>query len=97
MQAAGELTGNPQEPRKTRSQTSKASFASDSALAEHCYMLISSDPQTYHKYCTLYRTKMEVSNGRLASVPPREQYMGIGSRSSQEENFSMQMGVLNQT
>ena len=44
VQASGELVGNPQEPRKTRSQTSKASFASDSALAEHCYMLISSDP-----------------------------------------------------
>ena len=45
--AAEESEGNPQEPRKTRSQTSKASFASDSAPYEHCYMLIISNPQTY--------------------------------------------------
>ena len=44
VQATRELAGNPQEPRRTRSQTSKASFASDSALDEHCYMLIISDP-----------------------------------------------------
>ena len=36
VQAAEELAGNPQEPRKTRSQTSKASFESDSALAKNC-------------------------------------------------------------
>ena len=47
IQAAGELAGNPHEPRTTRSQTSKASFASDSALVEHCYMLTGSDPWTY--------------------------------------------------
>ena len=52
MQAAGELAGNPQEPRKTISQTSKASFASDSALSEHCYMLIIYNPQTYQQYFT---------------------------------------------
>ena len=34
VQAVGELAGNPQEHRKTRSQTSKDSFASDSALAK---------------------------------------------------------------
>ena len=51
IQAAGELAGNPQEPRNTRSQTSNASFASDSALAEHCYMLIGSDPQRYQQDC----------------------------------------------
>ena len=48
VQAARELAGNPHEPRKTRSQTSKASFASDSALAKHCYMIFGSYPQTYH-------------------------------------------------
>ena len=51
IQVAGELVGNPQEPRKTRSQTSNASFASDSALVEHCYILIGSEPQTYHQSC----------------------------------------------
>ena len=61
VQAAGELAGNPQEPRKTRSQTSKASFASDSVLDEHCYMLIISEPQISE---ILYIPKMEFSNGR---------------------------------
>ena len=61
VQAVGELAGNPQEPRKTRSQTSKASFASDSILAEHYYMLINSDPQTYEQSCTnpIWKSAME--------------------------------------
>ena len=44
VQATREFVGNPYEPRKTRSQNSRASFASDSALAEKFYMLIGSDP-----------------------------------------------------
>ena len=47
VQESEELAGNSQEPRRTRSQTSKASFASDSALAEHYYMLVGSDTQSY--------------------------------------------------
>ena len=47
IQAARELAGNPHEPKKTRSQTSNDSFASDSDLAENYYMLIIYDPQTY--------------------------------------------------
>ena len=81
VQAARELAGNPQEPRKTRSQTSKASFASDSALAEHCYMLISSEPQTYQQYCTDLRWKsamedelqslQENNTWELVPLPPK--------------------------
>ena len=44
IQAAWKMAGSPQEPRKTRSQSNNASFASESALVEHCYMLIRSDP-----------------------------------------------------
>ena len=44
VREVGESASNSQEPRRTRSQTTKASFASDSALAEHCYMLIISNP-----------------------------------------------------
>ena len=61
VQAAGELAGNPHEPRKTRSQTSKAFFASESALAENCYMLIGSNPhssqQAFHD--PICKTSME--------------------------------------
>ena len=61
IQAAGELVGNPQEPRKTRSQTSNASFASDSALVEHNYILIGFDPHTYHQDFNepIWQTTME--------------------------------------
>ena len=51
VQAAGELAGNPHEPRKTRSQTSRDLFASNSTLAEHYYMLIGFGPQIYLHYC----------------------------------------------
>ena len=44
IQAAGKLAGNPQEPKKTRSQSNNASYASESDLVEHYYMLIGSDP-----------------------------------------------------
>jgi len=81
VQAAGELAGNPQEPRKTRSQTSKASFASDSALSEHCYMLISFDPYTYQQACTDPRWKsamedelqslQENNTWELVPLPPK--------------------------
>ena len=40
VQAAGEFTSNSHDPRKTRSKTSRASFAIDSALVDHYYMLI---------------------------------------------------------
>ena len=61
VQVAGELASNPHQPRKTRSQTSKASFASDSALVEHCYMLVGSDPQTYQQACNdpIWKSSME--------------------------------------
>ena len=44
IQAAGELDGNPQEPNKTRSQSNTASFAIESSLIKHCYILIESYP-----------------------------------------------------
>ena len=47
IQAAGELAGNPHEPRKTTSQTSSASFASDSSIDENYCMIIGYDPKTY--------------------------------------------------
>ena len=51
IQAAGELAGNPQEPRKTRSQFNNASYESESALDEHYYMLIGYYKHSYKKYC----------------------------------------------
>ena len=61
VQAAGESAGNPHEPRKTRSQTSNASFASVSSLIEHYYMVIGSDTHKYNQYCNepIWKTTME--------------------------------------
>ena len=81
VQAVRELAGNPHEPRKTRSQTSKASFASDSALNEHYYMLVGFYPHTYHKSCTDPRWKSimedelqsleENNTWELVPLPPK--------------------------
>ena len=70
IQDAGELAGNPQEPMKTRSQTSNNSFSSDSALVEHYYMLIGYDPHTYEKSCNYPIWKK--NNGRRVPFSPRE-------------------------
>ena len=51
IQAAGELAGNPQEPRKTRSQYNNASYASESDIAYKYYMMIGFDPQSYQEAC----------------------------------------------
>ena len=40
IQAAGELAGTPQEPRKTRSQSNNDYFASESDIDETCYIII---------------------------------------------------------
>ena len=45
IQVAGELACNPQELKKTRSQSNNASFASESALADKFYILIGFGPQ----------------------------------------------------
>ena len=50
VQAVEELEGNPHEPRKTRSQTRRDYFASDSALVEKFYMIVGTDPHLYNKY-----------------------------------------------
>ena len=61
IQAAGELAVNPQEPRKTSSQSNNASFASESDLGEHSYMLIGSNLDSYQKSChdPIWQTTME--------------------------------------
>ena len=47
IQAAGDLAGNPLDPRKTRSQFHNASYASEIALDEKFYMMIGSDTHSY--------------------------------------------------
>ena len=44
VHAAGELAGNPNNPRRTRSQFESALYMKDPMFVEKCYMIIESDP-----------------------------------------------------
>ena len=47
IHAAGELAGNPSDPRRTRSQFESALCMKDLLFAEKCYLMVESDPYTY--------------------------------------------------
>ena len=47
IHATGELVGNPNDPRRTRSQFESALCMKDPMFAEKCYLIVESDPQTY--------------------------------------------------
>ena len=47
IHAAGELAGNPNDPRRTRSQFESALCMKDPMFAEKCYLMVESYPQTY--------------------------------------------------
>ena len=47
IHAAGELAGNPNDHRRTRSQFESALCMKDPMFAEKCYLMIESDPKTY--------------------------------------------------
>ena len=44
IHAAGELAGNPSDPRRTRSQFESALYMKDPLFAEKCYLMVESDP-----------------------------------------------------
>ena len=44
---AGELAGNPSDPRRTRSQFESAMCMKDPLFAEKCYLMVESKPHTY--------------------------------------------------
>ena len=47
IHAVGELAGNPNDPRRTRSQFESALCMKDHMFDEKCYLMVESDPQTY--------------------------------------------------
>ena len=47
IHAAGELAGNPSDPRRTRSQFESVLCMKDPLFEEKCYLMLESDPQTY--------------------------------------------------
>ena len=61
IHAARELAGNPNDPRRTRSQFESALCMKDPMFAKKFYLMIESDPQTYEdseKY-PIWKTTME--------------------------------------
>ena len=44
IHAAGELAGNPNDTRRTRSQFESALCVKDPLFAEKCYLMVESDP-----------------------------------------------------
>ena len=47
IHVAGELDGNPNDPRRTRSQFESAPCMKDPLFVEKCYIMVESDPNTY--------------------------------------------------
>ena len=50
IHAAGELDGNPSDPRRTRSQFESALCMKDPLFAEKCYLMVESDPHMKMKH-----------------------------------------------
>ena len=57
IHTAGELVGNPSDPRRTRSQFESALCMQDPMFVEKCYLMIESDPQTYEDVAKYPRCK----------------------------------------
>ena len=60
IHAVGELAGNPNDPRRNRSQFESALCMKDILFAEKCYFMVDSDPHTY-EYAThdpIWKTSM---------------------------------------
>ena len=61
IHAAGELAGNPNDPRRTRSQFESAMCMKDPMFAKKCYLMVESDPNTYEyvEKDPIWKTSME--------------------------------------
>ena len=61
IHAAGELAGNPNDPRRTRSQFESALCMKDPLFAKKCYMMVESDPYTYEdaSHDPIWKTTMK--------------------------------------
>ena len=80
IQAAGDLAGNPLDPRKTKSQF-HTTFASEVVLAEKCFMMVGYYPQNYQEASLdpIWKTSMqeelnslhENETWELVPLPPK--------------------------
>ena len=61
IHAAGEVAGNPNDPKRTRSQFESAMCMKDTLFAEKCYLMVESDSQTYEdaSHDLIWKTTMK--------------------------------------
>ena len=81
LHAAGELAGDPNGPRRTRSQFENGLCMKDPMFAEKCYLMVDSDPQTYEEAAgdprwktamkEEFRSLQKSNTWELVDLPPR--------------------------
>ena len=61
IHAVGELAGNPNDTKRTRSQFESALCVKDPLFVEKCYLIIDSDPHTYEygSHDPIWKTSMK--------------------------------------
>ena len=87
IHAAGELAGNPNDPRRTRSQFESALCMKDPMFAKKCYLMVESYPQTYEyaAHDLIWKTSMKEefsslqknNTWELVDLPPREKASSV--------------------
>ena len=93
LSSTGENIGNPDDPRRTRSDFQTAGIALsclDYLLSESCYLMISSDPKSYYHARKDPRWLVSMDEEMNSS---EKHYLGASFSSSGEEIGSMQVGV----
>ena len=74
IHAVGELAGNPNDPRRTRSQFESALCMKDPMFAEKCYLMVESYPQTYE----------DVENDPRWQASMKEEFISLQKRNTWE-------------
>ena len=74
LHAAGELAGDPNDPRRTRSQFENGLCMKDPMFAEKCYLMVESNPQTYEEAAgdPIWQTTMKEEFNSLVLLLIRE-------------------------
>ena len=94
LSSAGDNIGNPDDPRRTRSDFQRVGIAlscSDNLLSKTCYLIISLDPKSY--YHAWKYPRWQVAMDEEMNSIQKKHYLGANFSSSGKEIGSMQVGV----
>ena len=97
LSSVGDNIGNPNDPRRTRSDFQRAGIAfsfPDNLLSKNCYLMIISDPKSY--YHVRKDPRWQVSMDEEMNSLQKKHYLGASFSSSGKEIGSMQVGILDQ-